>query len=62
MKKTSRILASVMLVAAAVFFWYAWNHPEASWPWSNTVTYGLYGVYALVMVVLFVAPFKRKSE
>ena len=51
-----------MLAAAVVFFWYAGNHPEAGFPWSNTVTYVLYGVYALVMIVLFAAPFKRKSE
>lgn len=62
MKKISRIIAGLMLAAAVVFFWYAGNHPEAGFPWSNTVTYVLYGVYALVMIVLFVAPFKRKSE
>ena len=62
-KKVSRILASVLLAAAAVFVLYALQHPEAGWPWSNTVTRILYGLYALAVIFLFIAPFgKKKSE
>ena len=59
-KKTSRIIATVMLILAAAFLLYAFNHPEASWPWSNMVTFTLYGVYVVVMAILFIAPFRKK--
>ena len=59
-KKISRIISAVMLAAAVLFFLYALNHPEVSFPWGNAITYTLYGVYLLVMVVLAVAPFERK--
>ena len=62
MKKISRIIAGIMLLAAIGFFVYAMNHPELSWPWSNAVTYTIYGIYAVVMCVLFVAPFHRKAQ
>ena len=62
MKRTCRIIASIMLVVAIGFVIFAVNHPESSFPWSNTVTYTIYGLYALVMVLLFIAPFKGKSK
>ena len=62
MKKTCRIIAGVMLVSAIGFIAFALNHPESSFPWSNTVTYTIYGLYALVMIVLFIAPFKGKNK
>lgn len=52
-KKVSRIIAIVMLILAVVFLWYAVNHPEGTFPWSNTLTFILYGVYIIVMIVLF---------
>ena len=60
-KKTSRIIGIVMLVLAIAFIIFAFSHPEMSFPWSNTITYLLYGVYFIVMVVMFVAPFKKKD-
>ena len=60
-KKTSRIIGIVMLVLAIAFIIFAFGHPEMSFPWSNTITYLLYGVYFVVMVVMFVAPFKKKN-
>ena len=59
-KKKSRLIALVMLIAAAAFFIYARHHPEASFPWSNAVTYILYGLYLIVMLVMAAAPFKKK--
>ena len=59
-KKLSRIIATIMLVLAVVFWWYALNHPEGSFPWSNTVTFSLYGVYIVAMIILYIAPFKKK--
>lgn len=49
-----------MFVAAIVFVIFALNHPEMGLPWSNTITYLLYGLYFVVMVIMFVAPFKKK--
>lgn len=57
-KKTSRLIALIMLIAAVVFFVYALGHPEASFPWDSGATYTLYGAYALLMLLLFAAPFK----
>ena len=56
----SRIIASIMLVIALGFIVYAINHPELSWPWSNAITFTIYGIYLLIMIVLFIAPFKNK--
>ena len=38
MKKLSRIIAVIMLVIAILFIIVALNKPQASFPWSNTVT------------------------
>lgn len=59
-KKISRIIGIVMLVLAIAFIIFAFNHPEMSFPWSNTITYLLYGVYVIVTVVLLIAPTKKK--
>ena len=60
-KKYSRNIAVIMLVIAIVFIFIALNNPQASFPWSNGITYILYGVYVCLMIVLFIAPFKRKK-
>ena len=62
MKKTCRIIAGVMLLVAIGFAFFALNHPESAFPWSNTVTYFIYGIYALVMVVLLIASFKDNDK
>ncbi len=62
MKKISRIMASVMLVAAIAFVAYALNHPDMSFPWNNTVTYIIYGIYAFITLLLFIAPFKNSNS
>ena len=59
-KKYSRIIAVIMLVIAVIFIFVALNNPQASFPWSNTITYILYGLYVVIMVALFIAPFKKK--
>lgn len=60
-KKLSRLIGIVMLALAIVFLIFAFSHPEMSFPWSNTITYLLYGVYFVAMVVLLVAPFKKNK-
>ena len=55
-KKISRTIGLTMLIIAVVFIMFALNHPEKSFPWNNTITWLLYGLYFLVTVVLFIAP------
>lgn len=55
-KKISRIIGLLMLIIAIVFVLYALTHPEKSFPWNNTITWLLYGLYSLVTVVLLIAP------
>ena len=59
-KRISRIIGLTMLIIAIVFIMFAVNHPEKSFPWSNTITWLLYGVYSLVTVVLLIAPKIKK--
>ena len=59
-KKTSRIIGLIMVVIAIAFVVFALNPPEMSFPWSNTITWVLYGVYAIVTVILLIAPTKKK--
>lgn len=58
-RKHSRIIAVIMLITAVVFIVIALNNPQAGFPWNNTITYSLYGIYAVVMTVMFIAPFRR---
>ena len=60
-KKHSRIIAVIMLVIAVIFIGIALNNSQASFPWSNTITYIFYGIYIIVMMVLFVAPFNKSK-
>ena len=61
-KSTSRIVGLVMLIIAVAFIMFAVNHPEMSFPWNNTITWLLYGLYVLVTVVLFIAPKMKKYK
>lgn len=59
-KKRSRIIGLCMLIVALSFLWYALNHPEGAFPWSNAVTFSLYGIYLIAMLLFFIAPFRKK--
>ena len=59
-KKISRILALAMLFAAVIFLFFAFSHPEASFPWSNTITWIIYFVYFDLIILFFIAPFRNK--
>ena len=59
-KSISRIIGAIMLIVAIVFIVLALNHPEMSFPWNNTITWLLYGLYILVTVMLLIAPKTRK--
>jgi hypothetical protein len=53
-----------MAIAAIGFVGYALWHPTASFPWSNTITYGMYLLYLLLTLTMFVLAgvWKRKSK
>ena len=59
-KSASRIIGLVMLIIAVAFIMFAVNHPEMSFPWNNTITWLLYGLYILVTVMLLIAPKTKK--
>ena len=65
-KSTSLIIGVVLAVIAVCFVRYAAGHPEASFPWSNRITFMLYGVYVLLLLKFLVdIPFlssKRKAQ
>lgn len=62
-KGTSRAIGWIMLSIAAAFVFYALRHPESVWPWSNTVSYGIYIVYLVVMAFFFIAaPFRSREK
>lgn len=62
-KKNALIIGTVLLVIAIGFVVYAVNHPEASFPWSNQLTFLAYGVYVfLIFKFLIVIPFCKQQS
>lgn len=55
-KRKWRVIGLLLLAAAFLFVVYAFTHPELTFPWSNRVSYTLYGLYTLVMVVCLIGP------
>lgn len=67
MKKTTSLIIGAVLAAVAVcFVAYATVHPESSFPWSNRITFMIYGAYVwLLLKYLIDIPFlakKRKEQ
>ena len=60
-RKMSRVIACLMLVIGIAFVVVALNNPQLSWPWSNTISWTIYLTYIILMIVLFIAPFKKKG-
>lgn len=52
--KKYKKIAILMLVIGIIFIFYALNHPESSFPWSNNITYIIYMVY-LILIIYFVS-------
>lgn len=65
-RKTSLAIGAVLTVIAVCFASYAAGHPEASFPWSNRITFMIYGVYIWLLLKFLVdIPFlssKRKAQ
>lgn len=61
-KKTSIIIGIILLLIAVCFVWYACNHPEAFFPWSNRTTFMLYGIYIwLIFKFLLYIPLQQNA-
>lgn len=45
-KKTSLLIGISLLTIAVCFIRYAVNHPEATFPWNNRITFLIYGIYS----------------
>lgn len=52
-EKLFLLIGILMLLIAMIFILVALNHPEMSFPWSNTVTYIIYGIYVIIMILMF---------
>ena len=52
-----------MLIAAILFVCYAFNHPEASFPWDLNITFMIYIAYVVVLALMFLFAFlfRRKK-
>ena len=65
-RKTSLAIGAVLAAIAVCFVVYATGHPEASFPWSNRITFMLYGAYVWLLIKFLVdIPFlsgKRKDQ
>ena len=65
-RKTSLSIGAVLAAIAVCFVVYAAGHPEASFPWSNRITFMIYGVYIWLLLKFLVdIPFlsnKRKAQ
>lgn len=60
MKRLCFRIGLFMLILAILFFIYALNNPQASFPWSNSITYGIYISYAVAMFFLLIYGLRGK--
>jgi len=62
MKKRSNlflIVGVIMLIVAICFVIFALNNPQASFPWNNMITFGIYIIY-FVTTVFFIGKGAKK--
>ncbi len=61
--KTSFIIGIVLFTIAGIFVTFAMQHPELSFPWSQRVTFMLYGAYVWLLFKFLVdIPVFRKAR
>lgn len=55
MRKSKKYLkiGLAMILIAVLFVYYALHHPEASFPWPNSITYTIYMTY-LALTIYFI--------
>ena len=60
------MIGGILAVIAVCFIGYAAGHPESSFPWSNRITFMIYGAYVWLLIKFLVdIPFlsgKRKDQ
>ena len=62
-KSTSLIIGGILVAIAVCFLGYAAGHPEVFFPWSNRITFMLYGAYIwLLLKFLIDIPFLTKKR
>ena len=62
-KRVSLTIGTILLIIAFCFVAVAVNHPEAAFPWSNRVTFMLYGAYIwLLFKFLIATPFLKQQS
>ena len=65
-KSTSLIIGGILVAIAVCFLGYAAGHPEVFFPWSNRITFMVYGAYVWLLLKFLVdIPFlssKRKAQ
>jgi len=49
----------MMVIFAICFIIYAVNNPQVNFPWNNSITYGIYFVYAVVTIICIRKVFKK---
>jgi len=62
--RTSVIIGTIMLIIAVGFVVFAMQHPELSFPWSQRITFMLYGAYIwfVFRFLVDIPVFRRKRE
>lgn len=58
-KRTFLIIGIVMILAAIAFINYALNNPQGSFPWDNSITYGIYLIYIVVTISFIVKGIRK---
>ena len=53
------IIGTIMFISALCFVVFAFNHPQGSFPWSNSTTYTIYFIYAGMTIFFLVKGFKK---
>lgn len=62
--RTSIIIGTIMLIIAGGFVSFAMQHPELSFPWSQRITFMLYGAYIwfVFRFLIDIPVFRRNRE
>lgn len=62
--RTSVIIGTIMLIIAGGFVAFAMQHPELSFPWSQRITFMLYGAYIwfIFRFLIDIPVFRRNRE
>ena len=60
--KAYLITGCILMMVAILFILYAVNNPQASFPWSNSVTYIIYILYGLLTGCVWGLVFKHRPK